>query len=163
MDNRPITGDHVKIIFHNGMVEEGIVLEWNDSGKSYLKAPASDNLLVIQNTAYVLAVQVEQGSSAKLNKVAIDVELEPIKHESREDLRAASLVELHKLRIAEERTRAREHLTTFKNTGTVQVQYGLPRNLPKSVLFDPTKENRGCDRGHQKCSSDQIRGAFPRR
>lgn len=144
----PQINDYVKIIFNTGLVEEGQVVEWSDS--VCLQSPLSGQLLLIPNMNYILAVKLQPNQ--KTDSPPQDMQL-----------RAKTLAELHQLKIQEERAMVRDKLTTLKNEGVVPTEYGLPRKLGQPVFFDSPTENRGCDRGYQKPSSAEIRGAFRRR
>lgn len=178
----PIVNEHVKIIFHSGLIEEGIVIEWSET-QAVLKSISSDNLLLIQNTTRdVLAVKVYR-DEAQVGRPNADnrVFIEPpaIPHgletpeqsrenlkaiaQSREELRAMKLAELHKLRVKEEQARARELVTTFQPSGLPPVQYGLPGNIRQPVLLDPSAEDRRRDRGREEyLSRYQDRGTDTR-
>jgi hypothetical protein len=146
----PEPGQHVKLFFRNGLVEEGRVVSWSDD-KSVLKSLASDNLLIIQHTAHdVVAIKVfvyeklaEQEESAP-RSVYIDKELELPAPERDMTLRALKLAELRKIRAHEERELAREMMTTFKPTGGFSIDssenYGYP-NFLQSSDFDSAKED----------------------
>ena len=54
----PQQNDHVKVIFNNGLIEEGIVMNWS-AEQAVLRAFSTDNLLLIQNTTRdVLAIKI---------------------------------------------------------------------------------------------------------
>ncbi len=162
----PQNSDHVKVIFSNGLIEEGIVLEWTEV-RAVLRSTSSDNLLIIQNTTRdVLAVKIyrdesQRGRTNANNRVFVDLPAEQVR-EKQSDLRALKLADLHKLRMQEERARARELTTTFQPSGLSPVKYGLPGEFRQPVLFDTATEDRRCNRGRQEpLSGSSFRDLVP--
>jgi len=144
----PEPGQHVKLFFRNGLVEEGRVVAWSD-GKSVLKSLSSENLLIIQDTLHdIVAIKLfvyehleKEPEEAAPRSVYIDKELELPAPERDMTLRALKLAELRKMRAHEEREAAREMMTTFRPTGgggfsiDNAENYGYP-NFFQSVDFD---------------------------
>jgi hypothetical protein len=146
----PVPGNHVKVFLRAGLVEEGIVLFWSDA-KSVLKSVSSDNVLIIQRTeedviAVKLTVEPRNESRAPLD-VADTEELKPDRYYKDEKLRAANLAELRILKAQEERQRARDLLTTFRQSGLGPARYGIPRKI-QPVPFDPQEETERSHSGH---------------
>lgn len=139
----PQQNDVVKIIFKQGMVEEGIVISWSDD-KSVIKSSHNDNVLIILNTIEnVLAVKiVNDFKKRKLRQEIYVDDPEPPSYERDESLRAKQLSELHVERIKEEKERAKSHLTTFESTETLQpINYGYPKlQQPTNINIDPRKK-----------------------
>jgi hypothetical protein len=135
----PEPEQHVKLYFHNGGIEEGVVVSWSDQ-KSVLRSLTSPNLLIIQDTIRsVLAVKIFleesfQESPKKFlatrageaqNQVYVDRELELEEPERDLKLRALKLAQLRILRGQEERELARRAMTTFKQSdANVENVYG---------------------------------------
>lgn len=137
----PKQGQRVKLIFRNGLVEEGVVVSWSDK-TSVLKAFTSDVYLVINNTNQdIIAFKIFQDISQPKPQQIYDERPLEVKGPAARDpvLRAKNLAELRVLRGDEEKRRAREHLTTFHNKGSISsVQYGIPTRLKKPPITDPT-------------------------
>jgi hypothetical protein len=135
-------GSMIKIFCIGGVMEAGkliertkeqMVLELIDKSYTIIQNP-DQNIIAIKISVY------ERKSSTE-DEVFVDVELKPERYERQEDLRAASLAELHKLRSTEERKRAREKLTTHQITTLPEVTFGIP-NFSKPVSKYPKKKTR---------------------
>jgi hypothetical protein len=135
-------GSMIKIFCLGGVMEAGkliertkeqMVLELIDKSYTIIQNP-DQNIIAIKISAY------ERKSSTE-DEVFVDVELKPERYARKEDLRAASLAELHKLKANEERKRAREKLTSYQLTAQPEVAFGLP-DFSKSVSKYPKKKTR---------------------
>jgi hypothetical protein len=133
----PKEGDFVKVLFANGLVEEGFVIQWTDN-KSALKNKNGKSTLIIQRTLEdIRAVQIIHDSSpdiveeVKPESVFADQELKPDKYYKREDLRAMKLAELRIEAANLERERVKKALTTFSPTGSTN---GTPYELGRTTL-----------------------------
>ena len=148
MTLNPEPNQHVKIYFRNGVVEEGIVLQWSDT-KSVLRSLSSQNKLIIQNTLQdIIAIKIfAYDHLEERKKVYIDEELQLENSERDSQIRAAKLAELRILRGRAERERARELMNEFRledattASFNMQSRYGLPRRLQKPPKFDPNKKD----------------------
>lgn len=148
----PTPGQFVKVIFKNGLVEQGIVVVWTNK-KAVLKSPSGYSQLIIQNTSEdILAIKIDthRDHPAVPEKTELkhdaetpfmDGELNLKEYEPDPNLRFLKLAELKKELIHEEKERVRQHITTFKPSGTV-TQYGLPRGIKKPPPIGTTKKNR---------------------
>ena len=123
MDPKP--GQHIKIFFRNGAMEEGTVVSWSPQ-KSVLKSLLNDDLMVIQKTIDdIMIIKILKG-----NKPQVYVEPQELEERIPEpELRAKRIAELHELRSREERSRARNLLTTFRTSGPTMTQYGIPKKI----------------------------------
>lgn len=139
----PEKGQHIKIFFRNGAVEEGIVHIWGEK-QAVLKSMTTDNLLLIQDVEQdVMAIKiiiVSQQPQEK-PKVYVEEDMELPEPERDINLRAMKLSELHRLRIANEKERARKAMTTFNNKGG-NVTYGIPTRLQQPPDIDSAKKTR---------------------
>jgi hypothetical protein len=156
----PVKGDVVKVVFDNGLVEEGVVVQWApepapgeapDVFKAVLKSPSSDSVLLIPNiNRHVVAVKICVEAKKPTLDIVQDVELEPSHYERDESLRAKNLAELYQKKAEEERRKARELLTTKEPSGLQGHAYDIgrstiPRNLQPVPKY-PKKKTRGMDR-----------------
>jgi len=135
----PKQGDHVKLIFRNGFVEEGIIDFWS-AQRAVLRSFSSDNVLIIQNTEQdVLAIKIYRDerqvqSPQPSMQVAVDDELKPDRYYRDERLRLMNLAELRRLQSLEERKRAREAVRSFTPDGLSQKAYDPERTtIPRGV------------------------------
>lgn len=135
-------GSMIKIFCVGGVMEAGkliehtkeqMVLELIDKSYTIIQNP-DQNIIAIKVSAY-------ESKSSTEGDVFIDVELKPERYERREELRAAGLAELHKLKAIEERKRAREKLSTHQITALPEVTFGIP-NFSKPVSKYPKKKTR---------------------
>ena len=125
--------DHVKLIFVNGMVEEGIVLEWSDEN-SAIRSLQNQNVLIIQNTKQnIIAIKINMEQSEKKPNVSTK---QPVYVDNTEELdnvhirdpqlRYKKLAELQALKRAEEAKRVRAHLNTFEVGEVAPPRYTPP-------------------------------------
>jgi len=121
-------GQHIKILFRNGLVEEGVVIEWTGK-QAVIKSLNSEDLLVIQNTEMdVQAVKIHVEGPVKKQPVFIDEEVELDEPVRDPYLRAKSLTELKLLRAKEEREKARALMNTHHiSNSNPNITYGIPR------------------------------------
>jgi hypothetical protein len=147
----PAPGQHIKIFFKNGLIEEGIVDSWSDNS-STLKSLESNNILIVQNCKEnIIAIKIlvdvvreevpkevkqQQPHQTIASETVIDL---PNKNYS---LRVKKLAELHELKRKQELENVRQHLTTFESKGLQQVTYGHPTRLqkPPESFNNPRKE-----------------------
>ena len=165
----PEPGDFVKVLFHNGLVEEGIVVNWTDE-KSAIRSHNNRATMIIQRTLdSVFAVQiiheeavesehiepsepvkppevVDATKMVRSNDVYEDHEMKPDRYYEREDLRAQSLVNLRRKISEVEREKARRAITTFEPTGLTDGNYNPTRaTIPGKLqsISQHTKEKTG--------------------
>jgi|SRR5690606_1852482 len=128
------TGSVIKIICKGNIIENGVVLEYN---KDQMVLELIDKSLVIilnpQENIIAIKMSKQETESSPRDRVFVDAELKPHKYERREDLRAASLAELHKMRANAERQKARELMNSFELNKLPEVSFGYPslKSLPK--------------------------------
>lgn len=144
-------GQHVKILFNDGMVEEGIIEKWSD-GKSAIRNIKGTSVLIIMRTLQdVKAVQIildkepkhEPAKPDHKEPVYVEESYKPDKYYAKENLRALKLAELHHLRAEEERQRARRKLTTFEPTFTPKITYDAQRaTIPARIQPIPQHTNQ---------------------
>ena len=159
--------DRVKIVFKNGMVEEGLVVSWSDD-TSVIQAFQSVNQLVIPDTkGSVQAVKVylepetepgepepEPGES---EPVFADLPMEPDRYYQDENERVQNLVELRAKAKQIELERARKHMTNFSPSADPGLtSYDYPSQPSKSVPVSATEEDRARPAGYKT-------GPFPGR
>lgn len=135
-------GSMIKVYCQGGILETGKVIEYTkdqlvleliDKSYSIINNP-NQNIILIKIFNAKTNFNVEE-------EVFVDIDLKPERYERREDLRAAGLAELHKLKAAEERKRAREKLTTYQITKQPEVVFGTP-DFSKSISQYPKKKIR---------------------
>lgn len=135
-------GSLIKIYCQGGVMEAGkliehtkeqMVIELIDKSYTIIQNP-DQNVIAIKISAY-------ESESSTESDVLVDVELKPERYERREDLRAAGLAELHKLKAHEERKRAREKLTSYQLTTRPEVAFGTP-DYSKPISKHPKKKVR---------------------
>lgn len=135
-------GSMIKIYCQGGVMEAGklvehtkeqMVLELIDKSHTIIQNP-DQNVIAIKISGYEL-------ESSTQSDVLVDVELKPESYERREDLRAAKLAELHKLKAHEERKRAKEKLTSYQLTTRPEVTFGTP-DYSKPISQHPKKKVR---------------------
>lgn len=137
----PKTGSFVAVYLRGGLVEQGVVESWGKEG-AVLKQKHSYSL--INNLDDIVLVKIfEDKKEEPISNVSVDTELEPREYHREPIDRALDLAELHKLRIQEERERARKSLTEFRptaNLGTTYDNYSILRD--ESLLRDSSEEDR---------------------
>lgn len=151
-------GAHIKLICKNGLVEAGKLVEKRDAVWAIQHLDKS-HTLIINPQENVVAVKVfkpepdqeETESSTEDDGVFVDQELEPEKYHRREDLRAAELAELYKIKAHEERKRARELLQSHEPSSLPEVTFGTPQKA-KPLSYNPVQEARRRLRGHSRTS-----------
>jgi len=136
-------GSLIKVICQNGVIEAGKLLEHSER---QLVLELIDKSIVIIQKPYdnIVAIKLSplEKKSSKEEGVYVDVELKPDQHYRQEDLRAASIAELHKIKAQEERNRAVELLRSHQPREISEVSFGLP-NFSKPVPNDsPAKIRR---------------------
>lgn len=141
---KPQKGSLVKVVLANGLVEEGIVVQWAptpDDGeapdvfKAVLRSRNGESLLLIPNiNRHVVAVKIDAQAEKPSLDVHQDVELEPSHYERDEGLRAKSLAELYQKKAEEERRRARRLLTSKEPSGLRGAAYDIGRpTIPQKL------------------------------
>lgn len=135
-------GSIVKIICINNVVEGGRLIEYNVN-QMVLELFDRSMFIVHDPLKNVVAIRVDPPAKESREPERVFVEEEPVpdQYYRREDLRAIKLAELHKLRAAEERDRARELLRSKKITATAEKQFGYPI-FTESLLQHPKKKAR---------------------
>lgn len=134
-------GSIIKIICHNNLIESGKVIELN---KHQLVLELVDHSVVIIQDPFRNIIAIKILSSIKpreIKEVLVDDDVKPDNYYPKETLRAMRLADLHKLKAAEERKRARELLQSHKLNNLPEVQFGIP-NFSKSVFKYPTTKAR---------------------
>ncbi len=135
-------GSLIKIYCQGGVMEAGkliehtkeqMVIELIDKSYTIIQNP-DQNIIAIKISAF-------ESKSSTDGGVFVDVELKPERYERREDLRAAHLAELRKIKASEELKRAREKLTSYQLTTQPEVNFGIP-DFSKPVSQYPKKKVR---------------------
>jgi hypothetical protein len=129
-------GSDIKIICANGVVEAGKLIEHTD--QQMVLELNDKSLFIIQDpfkNVVAIKVTMQQPESSEPGKVFIEDEPKPDQYYRQEDLRAKNLAELHKLKAAEERERARDLLQRSKKIEILpEVTFGIPiftKPIPK--------------------------------
>lgn len=120
-------GSKIKIVCKGNLIEMGILIEHTD--RQMVLEAIDKSVVIIQNPyENIIAIKVskQEKESSTRDIVFVDEELKPEKYERREDLRAAELAELHKMRASAEREKARELLTSFTADKLPEVNFGYP-------------------------------------
>ena len=136
-------GSSIKIICSNGVIEGGKLIEFTAS-QMILELSNKSLFIILDPYKNIVAIKISSDTieSREIGEVFVDKELEPDTYYSREDLRAKSLANLHKLKAEEERIRARELLQQHKKAEVLpEVKFGYPV-FPKSVSKCPKKKIR---------------------
>ena len=124
-------GSIIKIICSNNVVESGKLIEHTD--KQMVLELFDKSIFIVQNPLKnVISIKFTLKESSNPSKVFIEDEPKPDQYYIKEDLRAKSLAELHKLKAEEERRRARDLLISKKIENLPEVEFGYP-NFTKSV------------------------------
>lgn len=135
-------GSLIKVYCQGGVMEAGKLVEYT---KEQMVIELIDkSYTIIQNPDQnVIAIKISwyESESSTESDILVDVELKPERYERREDLRAANLAELHKLKAHEERKRARENLTSYQLTTRPEVAFGTP-DYSKPISKYPNKKAR---------------------
>lgn len=119
-------GQHIKCMFHNGFVVEGIVEDWSPEG-AVLVSLADESKLIIHNTSRdIMFTKVILQDEKKVPIPEIDKTFEETLSEPSSDLKNRKLAELRILKSEAEKkliaSRLKDH-----NIGEVRtVEYGLP-------------------------------------
>lgn len=129
-------GSIIKIICVNNVIEAGKLLELT---ASQMVLELFDRSLFIVQDPYrnVVCIRItpQITESSEQGTVFVELEPEPDHYYRQEDLRAKNLAELHKLKAAEERKRARELLQRSQKIETLpEVEFGYPiftKPIPK--------------------------------
>jgi hypothetical protein len=132
-------GSIIKIICSNNLIESGTVIEYT---KNQLVLELVDHAIFIVQDPFknIIAIKIMSGIKPReIEEVLVDEELKPDAYYPKEQLRAMRLADLHKLKAAEERKRARELLQSHKLNHLPEVQFGQP-NFSQSVFKYPKKK-----------------------
>ncbi|MFA5758941.1 MAG: hypothetical protein WC942_06260 [Clostridia bacterium] len=133
-----LNGSKIKIVCNNGLVESGELVEYTNE-QMILKL-VDKSIFIIQNPYNnILAIKVFGQEIGSSEPVYVDRELEPDQYYRDESLRLKSLADLRLELAKEERTRAKELLSTKKITQIPEVQFGYP-NLTKPIYKHPKKK-----------------------
>jgi hypothetical protein len=128
------TGSVIKIICKGNIIENGVVIEYNKD-QMVLELIDKSLLIILNPQENIIAIKMskQETESSPRDRVFVDTELKPHRYERREDLRAASLAELHKMRANAERQKARELMNSFEPNKLPEVSFGYPslKSLPK--------------------------------
>jgi hypothetical protein len=133
-------GSIIKIICTNNIIEAGKLIE--HTSKQMVLELFDRTLFIVQDpfkNVVCIRITPQKIESREVEAVHIEADPEPDKYYSKEDLRAKSLAELHKLKAAEERKRARELLQRSKIETLPEVKFGYP-NFTKSIPKYPKKK-----------------------
>lgn len=135
-------GSKIKVVCQNGIVEAGTLLEHTDD-QLVLELIDETVVIILNPKQNVVAIRVpkQEKESRVDGGVFVDVELKPERYERKEDLRAANLAELHKLRAHEERKRAGELLRSHQPSALPEVAFGTP-DYSKPISKHPRKKVR---------------------
>ena len=146
--------DRVKVVFKNGMVEDGFVMSWSQE-ESILRFYNSSNELIIPDTrGSVQAVKVfrepdQAAADDPDRQVYVDKPMEPEEYHRDENERIQSLVELRALAKKEEQARLHEHMNNFRpNADPGLTSYDYPSQPAKSVPVSAAGEDRRRPAGH---------------
>lgn len=133
----------VKIICQNNLVEGGKVLEYT---KNQLVLQLIDgDVFIIQNPyKNIIAIRLMKAETKSQNPVFVEKDIKTQLSEEdilpKENLNVKTLAELHKLKAAEERKRAKDLLTTKTISNTFkEVNFGYP-NFTKPPVFNNSKK-----------------------
>ncbi|MCK9567817.1 hypothetical protein M0R72_02555 [Candidatus Pacearchaeota archaeon] len=136
-------GSIIKIICINNVIEAGKLVEYTD--EQMVLELFDRSLFIVQDpfkNVMCIRLTPQTTESSEQGEVFVELEPEPAHYYRQEDLRAKNLAELHKLKAAEERKRARELLQRSKNIETLpEVDFGSPF-FTKSILKHPKKKAR---------------------
>ncbi len=135
-------GSLIKIYCQGGVMEAGKLIE--HSKEQMVLELIDKSYTIIQNPDQnVIAIKISafESKSSTEKDVFVDVELKPERYNRQEELRAAGLAELHKLKASEERKRAKEKLTSYQLTARPEVAFGLP-DFSKPIPKHPKKKTR---------------------
>ena len=129
-------GSIIKILCLNGVTESGKLIEHT---KYQMVLELFDRSLFIVQDPYknvvVIKTSISEMESSDPGKVLVEEDPEPDQYYRKEELRAKSLADLHKLKAAEERNRARELLQRSMKAETLpEVEFGNPifaKPIPK--------------------------------
>jgi len=136
-------GSIVKILCINGAIEGGKLIEHTQD--QMVLELFDRSLFIVQDpfkNVIAIKITVNETESRDPGKVFVEQEPEPDQYYRQEDLRAMKLAELHKLKAAEERIRARDLLQRSMKVETLpEVAFGFPI-FTKSVLKHPKKKAR---------------------
>jgi len=134
-------GSFIKIICINNVIEAGKLIEY--SGTQMVLELPDNSIFVIQDphkNVVCILIEPQKTESREVGKVFVDEELKPDQYYRQEELRTKSLAELHKLKAAEERERARRLLKSSKKIETLpEVEFGYPI-FTKSIPKHPKKK-----------------------
>jgi hypothetical protein len=138
-------GSLVKIICKNGFVDAGKVLEYTDD-QLILELSDKSISITLQPKENIVNIKVASDNVVQELDKPIhveDSEIPEIEHVpfQKENLRAKTLAELHKLKANEERDRAKRLLLSQKLSIAPEVTFGTP-NFTKSFSEHPKKKAR---------------------
>jgi hypothetical protein len=128
-------GSFIKIICINNVIEAGKLVEHTD--RQMVLELGDNSLFIIQDPfKNVICIRLSplQNESREPKKVFVEEEIKPDQYYRHETLRAKNLAELHKLKAAEERQRARDLLRSSKIKEIPEVTFGYPiftKPIPK--------------------------------
>jgi hypothetical protein len=136
-------GSIIKIICTNNVIEAGKLVEYTD--EQMVLELFDRSLFIVQDpfkNVVCIRLTPQTTESSEPGKVFVEAEPEPDQYYRQEDLRVKNLAELHKLKAAEERNRARELLQRSKKIETLpEVEFGYPI-FTKSIPKYPKKKVR---------------------
>lgn len=136
-------GSILKIICINNVIEAGKLVEYTD--EQMVLELFDRSLFIVQDpfkNVVCIRITPQKTESSEPGTVFVDMEPEPDQYYRQENLRAKNLAELHKLKAAEERERARELLTSSKKIETLpEVDFGYPI-FTKPIPKHPKKKAR---------------------
>lgn len=120
-------GSKIKVVCKGNIIESGILIEETD--RQMVLELIDKSITIIQNPSEnIIAIRIskQEKQSSQRDTVFVETELEPETYERREDLRAAQLAELHKMRAHAERENAKELMTSFTPNKLPEVNFGYP-------------------------------------
>jgi hypothetical protein len=118
---KPLPGNHITLVFKNGIKLDGEVIEWSDTN-SVLKTLEGINTIVVPDHSEILFY--------KFNSAVKDFEaIKSIPHKTEKDL--MTLAELKKEKILIEQEQLREQLSSHEIKEVKATDYGYPFKIEK--------------------------------
>ena len=118
-------GQHIRCMFHNSFVVEGVVDEWSDSG-AILISLTDESRLIIPNPSrdimFIKAVLPQQ----KVPAPQLDQDIEEVRKEPLSDLKNKKLAELKILKSKVDKELIVSKLKSHSINQPRMVQYGTP-------------------------------------
>jgi hypothetical protein len=119
-------GQHIRCMFHNGFVVEGVVEDWT-AETAVLLSLADESKLIIHNTSRdIMFTKVVLQEKEKVSVPEIDKSFEETLKEPSSDLKNRKLAELRILKAQAEKKIISNRLKDHHIGQTRTVEYGLP-------------------------------------